>query len=117
MSTLIVVPGKTPNKVFTFEPKGWDYFIVGSEDFNSLWAQRNTCGMQYRSIQIWESFDSEATAYVLSRLRWEGRASALMTKAVWEGLLSTAHNKEQRDDLIMFKKDYITIAGEIRVSN
>lgn len=77
--TFIVMPGAKQ----LYKP-GSDYVICDTKDFTFDWCCRNIAGFQFQTIQIWQSDDHEAIAYALSRLRYKGDVSLLVSKLSWE---------------------------------
>ncbi|XKX17485.1 hypothetical protein MVUOKPPV_CDS0088 [Klebsiella phage phi1_175008] len=93
MRSLIVMRGVTP----IYSSKS-DYILIDTKDFTLDWCYKNIAGMQLPNIEIWESEDSHATAYALSRSRSPHGISVLLTKSVWKSLesLYKTGNLEQK---------------------
>lgn len=80
MYSLIVLPGITPQR------RCGNYILVDTKDFTFDWCCKCIAGMQFSNVEIWASESSEATWYALTRVRYEGSVSVLLTKSVWEAL-------------------------------
>lgn len=111
MYTLVVLPGVTPQR------KIGNYLLVDSKDFTFDWCCKCIAGMQFSSVEIWASNDPEASGYALTRARYPGDVSVLLTKSVWEALESAyvAHGmkREHIDDI----KAMCDIVEDLSVSN
>ena len=111
MYSLIVLPGVTPQR------RHGNYILVDSKDFTFDWCCKCIAGMQFSNVEIWASNDPEATWYALTRARYPGDVSILLTKSVWEALESAyvTHGMERKDiDII---KSMCDIVEDLNVSN
>lgn len=80
MPTLVVLPGATPQR------RWGNYTLVDSKDFTFDWCCHYIAGFQFSSVEIWASNDPIATWYALTRARYEGEVTVLLTKSVWDAL-------------------------------
>lgn len=63
-----------------------NYTLVDSKDFTFDWCCHYIAGFQFSSVEIWASNDPEATWYALTRARYDGEVTVLLTKSVWNAL-------------------------------
>ena len=104
--TFIVIP----NGVQLYKPRS-DFLVCDTQDFTFDWCCRNIAGYQFTSIQIWQSNDPEATAYTLTRLRWEGSESLLIAKSVWQ-----AYESLYLDVLGLDKDDFNKLGNSVNIT-
>lgn len=111
MYTLVVLSGVTPLR------RSGNYILVDSKDFTFDWCCKCIAGLQFSNIEIWESNDPKASWYALTRARYPGDVSVLLTKSVWEALESAyeAHGMTRKD--IDSIKDMCDIVEDLNVSN
>lgn len=113
MHSLIVLPNVKKQK----QSRKY-YLLVDSKDFTHAWCCDCIGGMGFTNIQIWESNDSSATAFAISRLRsWDGPFTVLLTQSVWDGLESYYLSNDVKPEDIAEVKSWCDIVEDLNGSN
>lgn len=109
MNSIIVLSGVT--RLLPLK----NYVLVDPKDFTLDWCCQFIGGTDFTSAEIWESFDSKATAYTLSRVRTYGSEfSVLLTQSVWDGLEEYYREYSVKESEIEVLKSWCDIVEDLK---
>ena len=111
MYSLIVLPGVTPLR------RHGNYILVDSKDFTVDWCCRCIAGIEFSNVEIWASDDPGASWYALTRARYPGDVSVLLTKSVWEALEGAYKAQGMEKEHIDSIRAMCDIVEDLNVSN